>query len=200
MNLFRSDLPGWLHPNEVSSVERICDLIPVGKNIVEIGAFAGRTTYVIAEKCPHANIYAIDPWQKSDTPQDLSNAGMPFYTGDPNVTANDAEQIFMQEIAAKYSHVKPIKGRFPKDFPHDLSNIGLIYWDTDAPVCRDPYRIYRELFNAYRKLDVGGILAGHSFAEWMPKAVNAIRGLALRMGEDIILPPSGSIWYMHRTR
>lgn len=195
---FRSDIPGWLHPNEVSSIQRICKLVPVGKNILEIGPFAGRTTIVLAESCPHSDIYTIDPWRKSDNPASLQ--GMPNYTGAPDVTANDAQDIFRREVLQVYPRVKPIRGEFPKDLPSDLGNFGLIYWDTDSYSSSDSYKLTRELFNAYRKVEIGGILAGHTFAWWMPNVVNVVRNLAMRMEEDVILPPSGSIWYIRRTK
>lgn len=193
MDKFRKDIPGWLHSNEVQSITRICSIIPPQTDIIEVGVFAGRTTQVIASAITNQNIYCIDPWQVFD--YDIKWDGMTDYTG-PAFHNNDIEQIFKTEIASKYKNIIPIKGLFPNVIPADLESIGLIHWDTDC--VNDVKLIKHQLRTSWSLLCNGGILSGHTFAAWMPNVVQAVREFAMEINCDIILPPSGSIWYMIR--
>jgi hypothetical protein len=189
---FRKDIPGWLHSNEVSAIVELCKKLPKNKNVLEIGPFAGRTTQLIAQLCKKAIIYSIDPWPIIEPPQVWE--GMTDYDG-PEFNTNDTQSIFLKEICEVYKNVIPIHGRFPLDFPYEYANkLGWIHWDTDSVSTVDDIR--RELHAAWRLLPVGGIMSGHTFAWWQNNVVNAVREFGLDMDKNIILPPSGSIWYI----
>jgi hypothetical protein len=190
--IFRKDIPGWLHDSEISTVERLCNLIPEGKDVLEIGPFAGRTTQIFAQLCESRIIYSIDPWPIMEPPQVWT--GMVCYDG-PDFNTNDTKKIFHSEIVDKFSNVIPIHGRFPEDYPTEYTtNLGLVHWDTDNVTAVED--IDNELHAAWNILPVGGILSGHTFAYWMSNVVQAVRHFAIEKNVDVILPPSGSMWYM----
>ena len=191
---FTTDIPGWLHKNEVPAIERICSLVPEGANIIECGAFAGRTTQILASCCPSSTIYSLDPWWPSDNPDDLE--GMQEYAG-PAFNRNQAKEVFYEKIVNVYKNVVPVQGRFPQDVPLVArENIGLIYWDTDS--VHDDDRMHAEIDLAWRTVVPGGLIAGHTFAWWMPSVVKVVRYVASGKGADVILPPSGSIWMIKK--
>lgn len=189
---FSTDIPGWLHLNEVAAVERLCTMVPHGSIIIECGAFAGRTTQIFASLCPSSRIYSLDPWWLSDNPDDLG--GMHQYTG-PAFNRNQAKDVFIEKIVAAYPNVVAVQGCYPQDVPLEArNNIGMVYWDTDS--VHDADRMLTELTIAWESITPGGVLAGHTFAWWMPSVVQAVRHLASSKKVDVVLPPSGSIWYI----
>jgi hypothetical protein len=192
MNKFRTDIPGWLHSNEVNAITRICKMIPRKTSVIEVGVFAGRTTQVIADVITNENIYCVDPWPTFDHPVDWG--GMTDYTG-PAFENNDVENIFRREVVSKFKNVFPIKGLFPQALPMDKTDrIGLVHWDTD---CVGDVALMKQQFRvSWALLCKGGILSGHTFAAWMPSVVQAAREFSMEVKCDIVLPPSGSIWYM----
>lgn len=190
---FRKDIPGWLHSNEVEQVRRICSNVKDGQDILEIGVFAGRTTQIIASVCKSSNIYSIDPWPVSEPP--MKWEGMTDYDG-PEFDSNDVKGIFEREIVSKYNNVHLVQGKFPECIPKEATNIGLIHWDTDN--IDDKEMMMWQFNTAWDLLQPGGILSGHTFADWMPSVVNVVRHLGMFKNCDIILPPSSSIWYMRK--
>lgn len=190
--MFRKDIPGWLHSNEVSAIERLCSMVEPHTNIVEIGPFAGRTTQIIASQCKTNTIYSIDPWYTSDPP--VVWDGINDYDG-PVFNSNEVKNIFEREILQNFKNVKCIQGLFPQDFPN-IGNVSWIHWDTDT--VNDIDELHVQLHTAYEYLKPNGVLSGHTFAYWMPSVVRAVREFAQRNNRDIILPPSGSIWYIKK--
>jgi hypothetical protein len=119
---------------------------------------------------------------------------MTDYTG-PKFDSNKVYDIFKTEVTDKYDRVETIIGYFPDDLTEQSkTDIGMIYWDTD---CIDDLPEMIKQFNAaWDLLEPGGILGGHTFAWWMPNVVNVVREFAMSVNKDIVLPPSGSIWYI----
>ena len=188
---FRRDIPGWLHSNEAPQVERICKMAG-GKTIIEVGVFAGRTTQVMASTCLTHDIYSIDPWPI--LPEGFKWEGMTDYTGE-KFGINDTKRIFETEILAKYDNVHQIHGFFPGDLPIEATkNVGMVYWDSDS--LDNARHVFDQFKYAWELMDGKGILGGHTFAHWMPVVVEAAREFGIYTGADVILPPSGSIWYM----
>ena len=190
--MFRKDIPGWLHSSEVSAIERLCSMAEPNTNIIEIGPFAGRTTQVIASLCKTNVIYAIDPWFVTNPPRVWD--GMNDYEG-PVFNNNDVKNIFEQEIIGKYKNVIAVQGLFPQDCPK-IKNIGWIHWDTDT--VHNLIELNNQLETSWNLLKDNSILSGHTFAHWMPSVVQAVRDFANNHNTDIILPPSGSIWYIKK--
>lgn len=188
---FRRDIPGWLHTNESKQIKRICELITPGSDILEVGVFAGRTTQILASCCKSSNIYCIDPWPVFTYP--VNWGGMTDYTG-PEYNSKNIKEVFDTEILSAYDNVVAVEGSFPSSVPTDATNIGLIHWDTDNVDDRD--MMLSQFDMAWQLLKEGGILSGHTFADWMPSVVNAVRHFGMKVDRNIILPPSGSIWYM----
>lgn len=188
---YRTDIPGWLHRDEAEALQHICKLAPQGKTVIEVGVYAGRATAVLASECTSSTIYCVDPWWKSDPP--FEHTGFAEYTGEP-FTSNDAQEIFRKKILSEFSNVVEVHGEFPRDLPAEAHrNVGLIYWDTDS--MGDFERMLVELSVAWELLNKGGILAGHTFAHWLPSVVQGVRYFGVKYNVDIILPPSGSMWY-----
>jgi hypothetical protein len=190
--MFRKDIPGWLHSNEVSAIERLCSMAEPNTNIIEIGPFAGRTTQVIASLCKTNMIYAIDPWYVTEPP--IVWEGINDYDG-PEFDSNGVKDIFQKEIVDKHNNVISIQGQFPEDCP-EIYNVSWIHWDTDT--INGTQEIHKQLSYAWNLLGKNSVLSGHTFAYWMPSVVQAVREFANIYNSDIILPASGSIWYIKK--
>jgi hypothetical protein len=193
--MYRKDIVGWLLDNEVTAIEKFCELCPKGHDIIEVGPFAGRTTQIIADICKSSTIYSIDPWP-------VTKPGIVWegqnYEG-PGYDSSDIEGIFQKEILDVFSNVVKIKGQFPEDLPTEYTrNIGWVHWDTDNVFDDNAENRMREQFSyAWSLLPVGGLLSGHTFAGWMPKVVTAVRNFAeWEAKAEVILPPNGSTWYL----
>lgn len=190
--MFRKDIPGWLHSNEVSAIERLCSMAEPNTNIIEIGPFAGRTTQVIASLCKTNVIYAIDPWHITEPP--IVWQGINDYNG-PEFDSNGVKDIFQKEILEKHNNVVGIQGLFPQDFP-TMNNVSWIHWDTDT--INDTVELHKQLQVSWNLLGKNSVLSGHTFAYWMPSVVQTVREFANIHNVDIILPASGSIWYIKK--
>lgn len=56
------NIPGWKNEQELEFGAVLCKLLEPDSIIVEIGASAGRLTWVLSESAPTSNVYAIDLW------------------------------------------------------------------------------------------------------------------------------------------
>lgn len=189
--MFRTDIPGWIHSNEVVAMKRICSAVPTGKSIIEVGVFAGRTTQIFAEACPSSDIYCIDPWPLF-TEKEIG--GMTDYTG--GLFPEDVRDVFMKEVASKYPNVHAVRGFFPDDFPPDVGDVHLIHWDLSGDSTNNQALMRQHFSAAWNILPVGGMLSGRMLASWMPGVVEAVRSFSMERAADIVLPSSASVWYM----
>lgn len=58
------EIPGWNREDILLELGRLSANLAPGKNILELGALFGRTTYALGHnKLPEVNLYVVDHWQ-----------------------------------------------------------------------------------------------------------------------------------------
>ncbi len=69
------DIPGWNLPDIQFYLAELVSKLAADSNILEIGAFFGRTTYVLGHNKPiNSTLYTIDPWMTYDLSHFTTNS------------------------------------------------------------------------------------------------------------------------------
>jgi len=71
--MYNLNIPGWMAEDDLKVIEELASKVPQNGIIVEIGSFAGRSSYAWSKSCdPSVTVFCIDKW---DSTERLSQAG-----------------------------------------------------------------------------------------------------------------------------
>jgi predicted O-methyltransferase YrrM len=122
-DVFRSveEIDGWLTPQQARLLYECAARLPPGARIVEIGSHHGRSTIVLANAAPEAEIVAIDPYSKGDQYQVLR---------EEDVRTSDLEQfeanLRQAGVRARVRHVRDFSTDAVRGFEEEID---LLYID-----------------------------------------------------------------------
>jgi len=177
-------IPGWMEPFEL---QWLAEMASVSRTVIEVGAWKGRSTRVLADHCP-GTVYVVDNWCDASERQDLRNQEL-LDRGPTQIEADWHSNLRDHELEGR---VVLVRGHSPAMAPivyRQAGGVDLAFIDADhnfEGVVND--------IEAYRSIVTpGGILAGHDYTTTVHpgvrKAVDFIFGREAHQGP-------GSIWWV----
>lgn len=153
---YNLNIPGWMPEYDLKVIEDLANKVPPGGIIVEIGSFAGRSSYAWAKSCdPSVTVYCIDKW---DTTAAISQKGLDSI--EPKV---DGFIPYSKEEFEKYTNdcinIIAIQAKSPFELQYWEKEVDLVFIDDDHL----EYEFIENLRFWHNKLKPGGILCGHDF-------------------------------------
>ena len=115
-------------------------------NILEIGAFEGRSTVFIADHFRKSHITTIDTWQ-----------GSPEHTDNPEIDFKKAKQNFDYNISFHNGRIKPIQGKsfdILIELYKSSQKFNFIYVDG----AHDAKSVNSDLILSFSMLTIGGLI------------------------------------------
>jgi predicted O-methyltransferase YrrM len=147
---------GWFDPEEGKELARLAGCVSPELEIVEIGAFAGRSTAYLAEGTIGAHITSMDDW---------SPAALPGGTDQDE--ANDVLADYLREVDR--THVTFLRARSTQIAPFWLKPIGLCFLDA-THLYGDTVR---DIVDWGRHVVHGGHMAFHDYHSDHPGVIRA---------------------------
>lgn len=150
-------LTGWFEPDEGRALAKLAGQVPPDLEIVEIGAFAGRSTAYLAEGATRgAHITSLDDWSPAALPD-----------GTDQDAADDVLDYYLREVDCK--RVTFLRARSTQIWPFWLKPIGLCFLDA-THLYEDTLRDIREWGS---HIIVGGHMAFHDYHPNNPGVIQA---------------------------
>lgn len=147
---------GWFDPEEGKELARLAGCVPSELEIVEIGAFAGRSTAYLAEGTIGAHITSMDDW---------SPAALPG--GTDQDAANDVLADYLREVDR--TRVTFLRARSTQIAPFWLKPIGLCFLDA-THLYEDTVR---DIVDWGKHVVHGGHMAFHDYHSDHPGVIQA---------------------------
>lgn len=112
------DIRGWFDPEEGRELARLAAGVPPELEIVEIGAFAGRSTAYLAEGTAGAHITSLDDWSPAALPGGMDQDA-----------ADDVLTDYLREVDR--TRVTFLRVRSTQISPFWMKPIGLCFLDAN---------------------------------------------------------------------
>jgi predicted O-methyltransferase YrrM len=179
-------IPGWC--NFEAIYDRMIATMPIGANVVEVGAWLGRSTAYLARACQasgkNIRLSVVDTWEGSSLEcmyNDvlLESKGSVFDQFRRNM---EAAEVWNHLVAIKSTSVEAAK-RFP--------NNGLDFVFIDA--AHDFYSVVSDIRAWWPKIRIGGWIGGHDFGMW-----NGVTQAVQKSFSTFEAIPSATSWLLQK--
>jgi predicted O-methyltransferase YrrM len=167
-------IQGWMTPEELSW---LYDRASEVESVIEVGAWKGRTSYVLASACP-GTVLCIDHWLGSEGERETAHR---------DVKTQDIQAQWVKNTEGLYN-IAPVKGH-SVSVAQLLPNADMVFIDgghKHEEVLSDLY--------AY-SLKAGKLLCGHDFN--FPSVHDAVFSWA-RLYDKFPKKGPGSLWFLQK--
>lgn len=160
-----------------SGLRGLCEMLPVGATVIEIGCYAGTGTRVFLESGKVARLIAVDPWRNGYDPSDVASHAYDMAA---------VEAVFDRVTASWAGLVCKVKDTSQNASRGILNaSADLVYIDGDhrAEAVAQDIRLYLP------KVKPGGLLGGHDF-----RAGNRVREAVVKTLGELLGKFQLSFW------
>ncbi|MCB2065381.1 MAG: class I SAM-dependent methyltransferase [Erythrobacter sp.] len=192
-------IPGWMPEAELQVLERLARTIPAGGAMLEVGPFAGRSSWCWSKSvAPGVRVTCVDIWNPREHPfSPPASRGEEAVKPDFGYLDAGAPGWGTQELFAWYTrdcdNITALRGRSPDDFrawPAD--SLDLVFLDG---VHHNPV-FNADLRHWYRRVKPGGILCGDDCARSHPDVLWTVHDFCKQ--EGIPFSVERRIWMLQR--
>lgn len=190
--IFDIEIPGWSSGNELTLLSSLARLAGKGATIVELGSFAGRTAWIMAQKNPDATIHCIDPWGHFDI-RNVPEESLVYISGDISMFKPGDLQDLFSKNTADCPNIVAHRGLSTEVPWEGQAEVDMIFIDAD----HDTGPLLADMRTWWPRMKKDGIMVGH---DWQMQTVREAVMQFLREVEDtgvfpqIIHFPGCSIW------
>jgi len=179
-------IPGWKSELELKRIIQLLSFLNQNSIIVEIGASAGRLTWVLSKNCPkNSKIYAIDTWQP-----EIMFVGNGYHLDKNQLNTQDYFNKFMKECLN--DNVIAIKGDSLKiNLFNEL--IDFCFIDPDLGYKRT--NLIEHLIKW--KPQIKGIMAGANYYEHRDDVRLSVNNFAALNNKILHLFTDAGIWWIN---
>lgn len=184
---YNDQIPGFMDITSLKILEHFATRVPKGGVIVEIGSFAGRSSWTLAKSCdPSVTVYCVDSWE--DTYLDPLREH-------PYMAARQTNQTYDFELFLKNTKDCPniviLKGRSTEvPWPNDkqIDYLFIDGWHESPEVDND-------IATWLPRLKPDGILSGHDFHVYKyPDVCRAVIAVSKQLEMPIKFFKKSTIW------
>lgn len=192
-------IPGWMPEEELQVLERLAFTIPPGGRMLEVGPFAGRSSWCWSKSVAQGvKIACVDIWDPQEHPY-----SPPASEGDepvkPDFGYRDADappwgtQAMFEYYTRDCDNIVPIRARSPDDFSRWPENsLDLVFLDG---VHHNPV-FNNDLRHWYARVKRGGVLCGDDCARTHPDVLWTVDDFCKEQG--IAFAVEHRIWMLQR--
>lgn len=176
-------VPGKTSLDELGFLGALAAQVPSGGKMVEIGAFYGRATRVMALANPSAQVVAVDTFQDVNWTRKYAN----FYRDIPVFG-----MAAFEKYTANLSNVRAILGDSPNTVTDWPQNIDLYF--EDAVHGNPKLRANIDFWSA--RVKPGGIVCGHDYSHRFLDVKREVDRLALAWNAQVCIV--GTLWALRK--
>lgn len=184
---YNEHIPGFMDLTSLRILEYVASRVPKNGVIVEIGSFAGRSSWTLAKSCdPSVTVYCVDSWEDvyldplREHPQ--MDARLPDQKYDFNL---------FKENTKDCPNIVPLKGRSTEVPWPEERKIDFIFIDGwhESP------EVDNDIATWLPRLKPGAILSGHDFHVYIyPDVCRAVIAASKQLNMPIKFFKKSTIW------
>ena len=176
-------VPGRTDLDELGFLGALANQVRPGGRIVEVGSFFGRTTCVMAQANPRAQVIAIDTFQEA--------AWTRRYTRSSPAIPNFSKSAF-DKFTRGFPNISSISGASPESVSDWTQPIDMYF--EDAVHGNPSLKNNLDFWKAH--LRPGGILCGHDYGHRFPDVKREVDAIAKTWNVEVRVV--GSLWALQK--
>lgn len=189
---YRTDILGWMTENELQTLEKIAQAVPLNGNIVEVGSMFGRSAVCWAMSAdPSVKIVCID-WFQTDMVQhhNVDDDICLIHSFPLSGAVYNVEEAFIKHTK-DFPNIKMLKGHSPTALGSYVPDpIDLFFLDAAHTNPSD----WENLCYFIPFIKEGGLICGHDYGNECPHVAANVAKLERILGTTVTLHPGGLLW------
>ena len=192
-------IPGWMPEAELQILERLARTIPAGGAMLEVGPFAGRSSWCWSKSvAAGVSVTCVDIWNPREHPfSPPASKGEEPVKPDFGYLPADAPRWGTQELFEYFTrdcdNITAMRGRSPDDFADwPLDSLDLVFLDG---VHHNPV-FNADVWHWYKRVKPGGVLCGDDCARTHPDVLWSVHDFCKK--NDVSFTVERRIWMLQK--
>lgn len=190
--MYNLAIPGWMPESQLKLLEALALRVPPNGTIIEVGSFAGRSSWCFAKTASTAQVYCLDIWNTSEypytPPASYDNAVRSDFGNAINSQQTEGTLENFKHFTRDCPNITPIRGRSPVDFTNWSVKADLIFLDG---LHHNP-GFHADLVFWFDRLKAGGTICGDDCARSHPDVLWTVHDFC--KDRDLEFSVKGRIW------